>query len=106
MMSYQNGQAQECRVNRDALDKIVESHMHTQEILAHTQYLRHLEVLPEIKESLLNAAIGKNHVDAATHKLIVRTLCACFSGMITVLVIIIGFLLTGEKMGLIGALHR
>lgn len=95
-----------CLMTGDIIVKIGETHQATREILAHAKYLKHLESLTEIKENLLEAAIGKNHIDSATHRLVVKTLCACFGGVMAVLLVVIGFLLTGEKLGIIGALHR
>lgn len=103
---YSNGKITGCNLTSEDIVKIGESHLNTREILTHVQYLRHLEVLPEIKDNLLSAAIGKDHIDSVTHRLVVRTLCACFGGVMAVLIVVIGFLLTGEKLGIIGALHR
>lgn len=102
---YLNGRYP-CNLSSEDIVKIGESHLNTREILTHAKYLKNLEVLPEIKDSLLGAAIGRDHIDSASHKLVVKTLCCAFGAVIVVLLFAIRFLLTGEKLGVIGALHR
>ena len=68
----------------------------------HMKNLEKLEYLKDIKESLLSAAVGKNQIEAKLAKFIF----SIFGAVILGLAVVIVFLLTGEHLGIIGALHR
>lgn len=82
--------------------KVEEMHTNTEVLKAHASHLQKLDKLEIIadsislmKDKLLDKATTRD--DRATYVM---------GGVIFVLVLIIGFLLTGETTGLIGALHR
>lgn len=81
-----------------AIVKVDTMHDGMLELVKHTQ---HLQALSEIRDNLISAATGKDHVPAKILLIILATLGAVIVGLVFVIV----FLLTGEAMGWINALH-
>lgn len=65
-------------------------------------YAHHLASLTEMKEKLLDAATGGNHVPLRVFLTVISVLALIIGALLFVLVA----LLTGEAAGWIGALHR
>jgi hypothetical protein len=97
--------------------KLNEVHRDTKEVLRFAQYLKYLKPIHEdvrgvrddvnlMKNTTLNAAIGKDHVPLDTHKKVVRNHNVLSGIAVVALLGIIVFLLTGEKLELINSLHR
>lgn len=63
--------------------------------------LQHLKALSDIRDNLLDSATGRDHVPTKVLLIVLGTLGAVIVGLVFVLV----FLLTGEAMGWINALH-
>jgi len=82
-------------------DMIGEIHRSLGQLEKNASYLKHLDSLSDIKNTLMNAAIGKKHLELTTATLIFKI----FGITILALVGVIVFLLTGSHNGLIGALH-
>lgn len=92
--------------HRDKTDDIVlklnllEEHLNR--LVVHTKHLEKLDHLSEIKDKLLESATGRNHVDIAT----VRTLLRILGLIVVALTGIVFFLLTGEKLNFLQGLHH
>lgn len=65
-------------------------------------HAHHLESLTEIKDRLLDAATGGNHVPLKVFLMVISVMTVIIAGLIFTIV----FLLTGEAAGWIGALNR
>lgn len=92
----------------------IESTDHGMEILkSHVGHLTKLDKLEniaasmlDIKDSLLEAATGKNQIDKETVQRLMKTQGYIFGLVILALTVILVFLLTGESSGWVGSLHR
>lgn len=82
-----------------AIVKVDTMHDGMIEMVKNTQ---HLQALSDIRDSLLSAATGRDHVPTKVLLVVLGTLGAVIVGLVFVIV----FLLTGEAMGWINALHR
>lgn len=91
----------DCVLSEDDLFKISETYKNTVKIMDLAKNLRHLEALPEIKTTLLNAATGKRHIDIETFDKVLSSMRWMYGIVIAALVFIIVFLMTGERLGLI-----
>lgn len=64
--------------------------------------LQHLSALTDIRDTLLSAATGRDHIPLKAALVVLGVLCSVILGLVFVLV----FLLTGEAAGWINSLHR
>ncbi|CAB4203038.1 hypothetical protein UFOVP1365_30 [uncultured Caudovirales phage] len=97
-----------CQIKAHHLEQLSESNDYSKQILEHAKYLKNLEklsILDDIKEHLLEAATGKNHMETKTALKIFLVGSAIFGGVIASMVGIIAFLLTGSHAGYIQPLH-
>lgn len=92
---YINGSAAACKAHDwpEVREKIIDIEKDVHEM---TQYLKHLEALPDIRDTLLSAATGRNQIDLDSHRLIVKILAGCLAAEMFAII----FLITGEKFGL------
>lgn len=86
----------------EAARKIDEMHRQIPVFIEHTSHLKKLDYLKDIKDSLLNAAIGRDHVPS---KMAMR-LFGILGAVAIALTFAIVFMLTGEKWGLILPLNH
>lgn len=82
-----------------ALSKVEALHEGMGELRENT---RHLSALSEMKDVLLNSAIGKDHVPLRVFLIVLSSLCVVILGLVFILV----FLLTGETTGWVNLFHR
>ena len=88
-------------MNSTAASKIEETFDNSKQILSYVKHLEKLDALVEIKDHILNAATGKDHIQKDVAILLFKIL-----GLVIVsLTAIIAFLLTGSHFGVIGSLH-
>lgn len=83
-------------------EMVTEVHGFMGTVAKNTEHLSKLECLERIEKNLLAPATGENRINKDFVMLIVKILGFCW----VVSVLTIGLLLTGEKFGIIGALHR
>lgn len=81
--------------------QITETHSTMRQILTNTQHLSKLEALEDIRDKLVDGAIGREHTDNKTVMLIVKILGAVIVSQALVLM----FLLTGQKLNLLSLFH-
>ncbi len=86
----------------EAAEKIDVIHAKIPVFLEHTSHLSKLDYLKDIKDSLLSAAIGRNHIDGKLAMRLFGVAGIVILGLLFVLV----FLLTGETMGWIAPLNH
>lgn len=97
-----------CQIKNHHLEQITESNIYSKQMLDYAknlECLNKLSILEDIKEHLLDAATGKNHMETRTALTIFKVSAAIFAGVIAGLVGVIVFLLTGSHAGYIQALH-
>lgn len=82
-----------------ALEKLKALHDGMDEVIKNT---RHLSALSDIRDTLLSAATGRDHIPMKVLLVVLGTLGAVIMGLVFVIV----FLLTGEAQGWIKLLHR
>lgn len=87
---------------QNAARKIDEMHQQIPIFLEHTSHLKKLDYLRDIKDSLLGAAIGRDHIP---QKMAMR-LFSILGFVSIALVLAIVFMLTGEKWGWIPPLNH
>ena len=99
MKQEQNGLLK-CDVSSDwgsIKEKIVNTHETSVTLAKYLPHLEKLDALEDIKSHLMEAATGKNQLDIKVATLIFKILGAT----IFVLLAVILFILTGQKMGLL-----
>jgi hypothetical protein len=97
-----------CQIKEHHLAQLSEANDYSKKILEHTQHLKNLEklnILEDIKDHLMEAATGKNHIETKVALKIFLVSATIFGGILASFVAIIAFLLTGSHAGYIPALH-
>jgi hypothetical protein len=79
------------------ISQIDEMHNSITQILKHTQHLTKLDALEDIRDSLLDSATGRNHLDLKT----ATTLFRLLGWVIGALLLTILFLLTGQHFNIL-----
>lgn len=111
-MSEQNGIHKDCPLSESwneikgsyqkMLLEVHDTHRIMHELMTHTKHLSKLDALEDIRDSLLDSATGKSHIDIKTAGMLFKILGA----VIFALLLVIVFLLTGEKLGILNLLHH
>jgi hypothetical protein len=81
--------------------KVGETHIIMNQILQHTQHLSKLDALEDIRDSLLESATGRNHLETKTAMVMFKILGA----VIATLLLTILYLLTGQHFNLLTLFH-
>lgn len=87
---------------RSTAQKIDEIHQKIPVFIEHTSHLSKLDYLKDIKESLLSAAVGKDHIPMK----IAMRMFTVLGFVVMGLMFLVVFLLTGESLGWIAPLNH